>query len=202
MINISGDSGEYELLTKGVELSKDVDGMCIEIGLRRGMGTKYIIDAVRQFCPNKQVISLDPFGSIPYVCREPDGPCRLDYDNTMKREATSAIHQYVEENPVNFQFINLTDTQFFKRYSDGVPIYELDERIETKYSFVHLDGPHYVNGIIEEANFFRQRMAKGATLAIDDCTIDFFDIDAVEKIILTWFDLVITGEKKRIYRRI
>lgn len=199
---IEGDSGEYELLTQGVELSKDINGMCLEVGLRRGMGTKYIIDAVREYCPNKLVISIDPFGSLPYICREPDGPCRLDYDNTMKREATSAIHQYVEQNPVNFQFINLTDHEFFKRYSDGVPVYELEERLETKYSFVHLDGPHYVAGIVYEVHFFKSRMDKGATMCIDDCTIDFFDIDAVENVILSWFELVIKGEKKRVYKRI
>jgi len=202
MIDITGDSSEYELLTMAVELSKDIDGMCVEIGLRRALGTKYIIDAVREFCPNKQVISIDPFGSILYICREPDGPCRLDYDNTMKREALSAIHQYVEQNPVNYQFINSTDTQFFKRYADGVPVYELEERLETKYSMAHLDGPHSVAHICSEIDFFTPRMDKGAMLVIDDAIDEFFDIAKVERYMIGKFDLEFKGLKKGVYRRI
>jgi hypothetical protein len=32
MIDFKGDSGEYDFLTLGVELSKDVDGLCLENG--------------------------------------------------------------------------------------------------------------------------------------------------------------------------
>lgn len=202
MIDISGDSGEYELLTQGIELAKDVDGLCVEIGLRLGLGTKTIIDAVRQYSPNKTVISIDPYGSILYTCREPDGPCRLDYDNNMKNVCLSNIYQYLVENPVSYQFYNWTDTFFFSTMRNGVPIYDLEERIETKYSFVFLDGPHTVKHICSEIDFFAPRMDRGAIIILDDITPDFYNVLEVEDYMKDEFEIVFKGDKKGLYRKI
>jgi hypothetical protein len=202
MINISGDSGEYELLTQGIELSKGVDGICVEIGLRLGLGTKTIIDAVRQYSPNKTVISIDPYGSILYTCREPDGPCRLDYDNNMKNTCLSNIYQYIVENPVSYQFYNWTDSFYFDAMRNGVPVYDLEETIVNKYSFAFLDGPHTVKHICREIDFFAPRMDKGAIIILDDITPDFYNVLEVEDYMKDKFEIVYKGEKKGIYRRI
>lgn len=89
--SIEGDSGEYELLTEAVELSKDVEGICVEIGVRMGMGTKHIIDAICEHRPGSTVIGIDPYGSILYTGREPNGPCRLDYTNEMAKRCMAAM---------------------------------------------------------------------------------------------------------------
>lgn len=39
-------------------------------------------------------------------------------------------------------FFPLEDTEFFKRYCDGIPIYDEYKRIVNKYAMVFLDGPH------------------------------------------------------------
>lgn len=199
---IEGDSGEYELLTQAISLSSHIDGMCAELGVRKGMSTKYIIDAVRQFCHNKHIVSIDPYGSIMYTCREPDGPCRLDYDNIMKREAMHDIHKYVYEHPVNFHFQDMTDSMYFELFRNGYPIYELEERIETKYSFAFLDGPHTVKHICSEIDFFAPRMDKGAIISLDDITPDFYNVLEVEEYMKDEFEIVFKGEKKGLYRRI
>lgn len=201
-IDITGDSGEYEFLKDGIELSKDVEGMTIEIGVRRGMGTKTIIDAVRQFCPNKTVVAVDCYGSILYVGREHVGPIRLDYDNNMKADCMVALWSYVRENYVNFRPETLTDYAFFKKYSDGVPKYDIDETIETLYAFVHLDGPHNYEHVSTEMLWFNERMLPGATIIIDDVTPDFIDIEPIKKLFteLGW-ELVKMGEKKGLWRK-
>lgn len=199
---ISGDSGEYEFLTEAVELSKDVEGIAIEIGVRRGLGTKTIIDAVRQFCPNKTVVGVDPYGSIPYVGREHIGEIRLDYDNLMKADCMISLWGYVRENPVNFRMETLTDYAFCKKYSDGVPKYDIDETIETLYSFAHLDGPHNYKHVSTEILWFNDRMLSGATICVDDCTIDFIDIEPIKKLFteLGWV-LIKMGVKKGVWRK-
>lgn len=197
---ISGDSGEYEFLTEGIQLSANVDGMAIEIGLRRGMGTKTILDAVRRFCPSKRVLSIDPYGSIPYVGREHIGEIRLDYDNPMKYDCMVDIWTDVRDNPVNYDFMPFTDDFFFEIMANGVPRYEEIISIDKWYSFAHLDGPHNYEHVSKESIWLDQRMKTGSTIVIDDCTPDFIDIVPVNKLFdnMGWI-LYKEGQKKNIY---
>lgn len=199
--NIEGDSGDYEFLTEAVQLSKVVKGACLEIGNRRGMGLKTIADAMREFCPTKTLIGVDPYGHLEYEHREGQ-ICRLDYTNQMKLEGMAAVFTYLAEFPVNFVHINLTDTDFFNLYKDGVPIYELERTIETKYSMVHLDGPHGGDAILEEIKFFDLRTRKGAVIVIDDVSEDFIDIKPIDEWMSRWGWIKIKeGNKKAIYQK-
>lgn len=196
---IDGDSGEYEFLTEAVEMSKDIEGMCCEVGLRRGLGTVTIIEAVRQFCPSKRVISIDPYGSIPYVGREHVGKIRLDYDNQMRDETVSEIYQRLKG--VNWQFFNMTDEQFFTQMSDGVQWNELDTQYEIFYSMVHLDAEHYFDAIRNEVLFFGRRMTTGGIIVIDDFTEDFIKVQPVVDMMDSYgFVEVKRGLKKSIWR--
>lgn len=200
MIELTGDSGEYEFLSEAVQLSSHVEGMCLEIGLRLGLGTKTIIDAVRQHCPHKTVISVDPFGSIPYVGREHVGEIRLDYDNPMKNKCMSNIWAYIVENPVNYRYECLTDYEFFEMYKNGVPKYDLEVSKENWYSMAHLDGPHNYEHVSVEAKWLNERMKKWAVIVLDDVTPDFIDIVPVNKLFdeMGWV-LYKEGQKKNIY---
>lgn len=198
---ISGDSGEYEFLTEGVELSKEIPGMCIEIGLRRGLGTKTIIDAVREFCPGKTVVAVDPYGSILYKPRDHMPECRLDYTNQMKTETLAALWSYVAENPVSFKYFDLTDLEFFYSFYDGIPLFDIETKIESDYSFVHLDGPHGVEEVNLEIDWFVERMLPGAILVIDDITPDFIPIEKIEEHMGDRFECVKKGMKKGIWRK-
>lgn len=199
---IEGDSGQYEYLTDAVELSKDVEGMCIEIGLRRGLGTKTIIDAVRQFCPNKTVIAVDPYGSIPYIGREHMGECRLDYDNQMKADCMADIWAYVRDNPVNFCPFLMTDNVFFGTFEFGFEIYNIDIIKCNKYSMAHLDAVHTVAAVSSEIKWFNERMDSGATIVVDDVTIDFIDIKPIQELFnkLGWEEIKM-GLKKGLWKK-
>lgn len=202
MIEFFGDSGEYEMLTKGIELSKDVDGLCLEMGTRLGLSAKTILDAIRAYCPNKTLVCIDPYGSLLYEGREGQ-ICRLDYDNPMKYNCMSNIWADVRENPVSFKYFDLEDTEFFTRFSDGVPIYELEKRIESKYSFVFFDGPHSVAHIREEIAFFLPRTSVGGIYCFDDTTPDFYDHSIIHADLMDMgFELVHQGIKKATYRKL
>lgn len=198
---ISGDSGEYEFLTEAVNISKDVPGMCIEIGLRRGLGTKTIIDAVRQYCFDKTVVAVDPYGSILYQPREHVEPCRLDYTNQMKAETLAALWAYIAENPVDFKFYNWTDEFYFNKMEDGEVVYDLEPDFKKYFSMIHLDGPHSVEAVNKEIDWFYERMLPGATLVIDDITPDFIPIEKVEQHMGGRFECIKKGLKKGIWKK-
>jgi len=200
---VTGDSGEYEFLTKAVEVSAPIEGMCLELGVRRGLGTKTILDAVRLYCPDKMVIALDCYGSIEYVCREPDGPVRLDYTNQMKADCMVDLWTDVRDNPVSFRFECLTDKAFFKKYKKGVPRYDIETKKEKLYSMVHFDGPHTVNDILMETKFFHKRSIRGACFVYDDITPDFYNHDIIDNwLIQNGYELLKMGVKKALYRKL
>jgi len=201
MVEIQGDSAEYEYLTEAVWLSKDINGLCIELGVRRGMGCKTLMDAVKEYCPDKSVIGVDPYGNIEYFHKENE-KVRLDYTNTMKNEAMQALYAYSESIGVYLNHYTLEDTEFFNSFKNGVPIYKDFKEVINQYSVVHLDGPHSVGAILLEISFFNPRMNSGAVIVIDDISIDFVDINPINNELerLGW-DVLKQGNKKGVYQR-
>lgn len=201
-IELPGDSWHYELITKGVELSKDTPGLTCEIGLRAGGGTKHVIDAIAQYCPGKTHIAVDPYGHIPYEHKE-NNIVRLDYTNEMRDECLFNLYQYTKEKKVNFIFFNLSDTDFFDRFDNGIPVYELERRIENNYSFVFFDGPHAVDAIKREIDFFVFRISKGACFAFDDVSPSdrYYDHSLIDQYLKDLdFVLIENTGKKALYQ--
>lgn len=199
-IGIFGDSSEYEYITKGVELSKDVDGLCIELGLRRGFGTKTIMDAIKEFCPHKTSVAVDPYGNIEYFHKENER-VRLDYTNQMRNDCMLALYAYSNVIGVNFQPYILEDIEFFDKYRDGVIIYDYNKTTVNKYSFVHFDAGHAHHDIITQIAFFEKRCESGSTWCFDD-VVDFYDHDLIEVILFRiGFELLNKGGKKALYIR-
>lgn len=201
MVEIEGDSGEYEYLTEAVELSKDVEGLLVEIGVRMGMGTKYIIDAVCEHRPGSTVIGIDPYGSILYTGKEPNGPCRLDYTNEMAKRCMAAMSAYVLTKNVNWLPIRMTDTEYFRAFAEGIEVYELDTVRCNKYAMVHFDGPHTVEAIQAEVDFFLPRTPSGGCWIFDDITPDFYDHQEIRDYAGDGFNIIRSGLKKELWQK-
>jgi len=200
MIQLPTDSSDYHLLTKGVELSANVSGLTCEIGLRRGGGTKFIIDALKATGQSKVHIAIDPYGHIEYEHKQ-DQPVRLDYTNQMRDECLTNLYAYCRQVDQPFIFFNLTDTDFFERYSDGVPVYDLERVVYYHYSFVHYDGPHSVDPLIKEIDFFSPRTQKGGVWCFDDVE-GYYDHDVIEKYVLDLgFTLIEKTSHKALYAK-
>jgi hypothetical protein len=163
------DSKNYEIITQAVSMSATVRGLSCEIGLRRGGGTKYIIDALKLYEIDRVHIAIDPYGNIEYADSDTH-KTRFDYTNSIRDECLINLYLYCLQKGQNIIFFNLEDTEFFSRYADGVPVYNQTKTIEAKYSFVHFDGPHSVNAISTEIDFFHQRTEVGAVFVFDDIT--------------------------------
>lgn len=199
---LEGDSAEYEYISEAVALSKDVEGLLVEIGLRAGMGTKTIIDACLEHRPDSTVISIDPFGSIPYEHREGQ-ICRLDYTDDMYKQVLADMSAYAFGKNVLWIPFKETDDDFFDRYYEGVPLYDFERKVCNKYAMAHLDGPHGGTAIMEEITWFNSRMEVGATIVIDDVSPDFVDFEPIHEYLtfLNWKQIKI-GNKKALYQKL
>ena len=193
---ILGDSLEYEFFDEAIQLLKNPIGVSVEIGVRRGMGSKSIIDAYRKYHPHIKLnhLGIDPYGNILYRTSDNDKGGRLDYTNKMKQDALLAI---IKEYP-EFNFINLEDSEFFKRYADGYPVYDFEKKLLTKYETVHFDGPHDTESVMKEVDFFLNRRPEQCVYIFDD--IDTHDIDKIgEHLIWNGFKEFKKGKRKAVF---
>ena len=177
---IEGDSRNYELLDSAVRRIKNPIGASFEIGVRRGLGSKTIIDAYRKYHPsltNLTHIGLDPYGNLPYNFSEMRKNEKNDYSNLMKRETVINFSKKYQE----FYFVNLDTFEFFKRFNDGYPIYQKQKKIISKFEIVHFDGLHDLKNVTLEVEYFLKHLSEHTIFIFDD--IDSFDMNTIRKIL-------------------
>jgi len=176
-------------------------GVTIEIGVHEGGGSKRIIDAYKQFHPSAlhYHIGVDPFGSAPYI--HTDGDFRENkvdfrYGDEKRWYLQKAI---VDNQDKNFIFLLLESQEYFKRFSDGYPIFIKGKKFKlAKYDLVHLDGLHAIKYVFEEIAFFDDRLDAGGFIIFDD--IDKIDMKAVDSYMQHLkYKIFKTGKKKTAY---
>lgn len=165
------DSDNYDVLYDGIKRVVDVTGMTCEIGLRRGGGSRCIMDAVKTTQQHKVHIAIDPYGNIEYPEGDAGLTIRCDYTNAMRDECLVNLYLYCFQQNMPFIFFNLEDTEFFSRYADGVPVYQEHKQLLNSYAFVHFDGPHTVARLMEEIAFFHPRSPRNAVWVFDDVAL-------------------------------
>lgn len=190
---LEGDSLDYDVLYRAAQKSRTVEGLVCEIGTRRGGSLKFIIDALTN--TNKHILAVDPYGNIEYQATE-DSFLRLDYTNDMKNETMPNLYNYVRGKGVNLVFFNLDDTEFMRRFSDGVPVYNQYKAVINQYSFVFYDGPHDVCSIMDEVLFFLPRSVQGTVYVFDDIlTYPHKEVDSY--LLKNGFELLEQGANNR-----
>ena len=184
------DSQEYEILKNSAENIKGVDGAILEIGTRMGGSAKLIIDTlVENEDINRSMFCVDPFGNIELeitninasihypgkfhvegdlMSKDNSFKTKFDYTNDMRNYIIPSLTYYAYKAGLNFNFFCLEDSEFFKRYSDGVPVYENEKKIVNNYALIFLDGPHTNEAVKEELDFFIPRSQKGTIIIGDD----------------------------------
>ena len=163
---IEGDSLEYHLITEQIQKLKLEDTvLTCEIGLRKGLGSKTIMDAViAKGVINNRHIAIDPYGNLNYKHYDNRPAYTADYTDNMKVQTVSELSKYKE-----FAFFEFTDEYFFETMGEGYPFtIQGQTYLLGQYSVVHLDGPHTSQAVQKEVDFFMKRMAKNSLLIIDD----------------------------------
>jgi hypothetical protein len=146
---IQGDSIEYDLLAKWADFDCKGDYSC-EIGVRDGMGSKIIMDNIKN---NFMHIGVDPYGDRVYQHIDNQENCQWDglekgvaptYSDTIRDKLLTDFKSY--RNQGKFHLANMTDTLFMIH-----PDYT-----EKKYAFVHFDGPHMTRDVIDRSSLVRE----------------------------------------------
>ena len=201
ILSNSIDSSEYNILINAVKNIKNVPGITVEIGVREG-GSSYLI--MKTLLENNDKrdshLGLDPYGNIDYTHWE-NVTQKLGYTNDMKNRMMKNIYKWCEINDFNFILLPLEDTEYFKRFTDGLPIYNENKKICNEYSLVFFDGPHSVNDIKTEINFFKDRTPLNGVWVFDD--IDQYPhMEKLDEYIRSFgFNILEIGLKKVSYQR-
>ncbi len=195
-VSFAGDSLDYEMLAKAAQKAPGGRDLAwIEIGTRAGASCATLME---QASEGQTIISVDPYGGIPYLgygeltpekelvpetlllnrgdaykkgiweWRWVPGFC-LEYDSKMRRTATEKLLWLAGEKRLNFVPLPFEDSEFMKRFADGVPVYyEGHKQLLNTYGLVFLDGPHDAVSVRAEIEFFAPRLAREGLLVIDD----------------------------------
>jgi len=199
------DQLEQQILYNAAKSIKDVEGIVCEIGLREAGGMSVMMmGCLDNNDYSHSFLAIDPFGNIAYNWQE-NITVIPDYTNQMKNKALVNLYNFCLEKNLNFNLFCLEDTEFFQRFSNGVPIYtDAQKTICNKYALIHFDGPHTVGDIIKEVEFFKDKMSIGGMLVFDDAYVGYYDHDKVETYILEgdYYELVDKSTHKASYKRI
>lgn len=196
---IKGDSSEYELITKNVcKLKLEPVTLTCEIGLREGLGSKIIMDAIRELKPQLyKHVAVDPYNNLSYEHYDNEGSVVAGYTEDMKQ---NTVH-YLYQNYPEFDFFHMTDDYYFKTMGEGHQ-FVLNQQLVLfgLYQVVHLDGPHTTKAVLDELSFFIPRMTSKGLIVIDD--YKDLQMGIVDMLLKTYnFNVAEKGDNKIIYQK-
>ena len=196
---IKGDSTEYHLITEQIgKLKLGQVTLTCEIGLREGLGSKIIMDAILDSKPKLyKHIAVDPYNNLFYKHYDDSDKYTSDYTEDMKQRTVSYLYQNYPE----FDFFHMTDDYYFKTMGEGHQ-FVLNQQLVLfgLYQVVHLDGPHTTKAVIDELSFFIPRMTSKGLIIIDDYTD--LQMGIVDMLLKTYnFNVAEEGDNKIIYQK-
>jgi|TARA_R100001082_G_C4361864_1_gene159784 hypothetical protein len=203
-MTIEGDSREYDILASWAEKTakdfskkKEEIMLTAEIGVRKGLATKLIMNYIR---PNYSGlhfhVGIDPYGDMIYRHYDKSKPTKMDYDEKMFAE----VKKDFAEEP-RFNLLNMPDDIFFEKYYYGVEFfYESKQYVLNRYALVHFDGPHKTTDVLTETIFFARRAAPGAVFIYDDWKT--YNITVIKDAAKEFgFEFMSNGERKTILQK-
>ncbi len=165
---IETDSGAYEILSDAAKAVKGVPGLCLEIGTRRAGSAKITINALLANGDlNRSLLCVDPYGNIVHA-NEEGLHARVNYTNDMRKDTQRNLYKFAHGKPINVYLLIMEDAEYFRRFADGYPVYNDVKEIVNQYALVFFDGPHDVETVVNEIEFFKSRSPKGAMWVFDD----------------------------------
>ena len=195
---IDGDSSEYNFITEEIQkLKLDPVVLTCEIGLRRGLGSKTIMNAViNQGVEHYRHVAIDPYGDLKYKHYDDKDPYVCDYNDQMRMDTVRELYKYKQ-----FAYFEFLDEYYFETMKKCYPItFNGNVYLKETYNVVHLDGPHTSEAVQNEVNFFASRMTDNSLLIIDDYKTMNLQSTRwfLQKIS---FEEVRKGERKLIFKR-
>jgi len=203
MHELTTDGNNYDLVQDACVSVLNIPGMICEVGCNHGGGMALLIkEFVRLGQPDRVFVGVDPYGDLPYQSSDRGVAKSTGYHNQTKNSFLSKIYALCHALEVNLTFINMTDTQFFARFADGIPVYVNTEAVHSTYALVVIDGPHTTSVVGEEFAFFKTRMSPGGIIIFDDIG-DYDHMGFEPQILAAGFERVLAlASYKRAYRKL
>ena len=163
---IRGDSKDYNLLDNWVRSLKITSNvLTCEIGVREGLGSKIIMDAIKAQGPGTHKhIGIDPYGNLKYQHYDTSPAYTADYTDEMRFQLEKDMFFDYPQ----FKLFHMTDKEFMRRYPEYGP-----------FHFVHFDGPHMTREVLNEAIFFAERSELYTRFVFDD--YKHYDMETIYK---------------------
>lgn len=194
------DSREYDMVIEMAKMIKGVPGLTCEIGVREGGCSFKVMKTLFENDDKRPHLGIDPYGNIDYSHWE-NKTEKLDYTNQMKLRMQKNIYLWCHLVGYEFLFFPLEDTEFFNRYSDGIPIYNEVKRIINQYALIIFDGPHTTDLVKIEFDFFKDKVPVGGVLIFDDIK-QYPHMEKLDPYIQSCgYELVKSGDYKACYRK-
>jgi len=183
-MTIRGDSTEYDLLKKWTEtlpfFVEPKSVITCEIGVREGLGSKVILEALKGRGLNHKHIGIDPYGNLKYQHYDNSPEYTADYTDEMRLEMQKDFSNHPE-----FSFFHMKDTDYMNYFSTQPIIYDL----------VHFDGPHMTKDVMREAIWFADRSRVGSRFIFDD--FKKYAMEDISKALTHFgFNIMQAGENK------
>ena len=177
---IQGDSTDYHLLEKWAKDFNCNGYKTCEIGVREGLGSKIIMDNVKNAYLH---VGVDPYANLKYQHYDNSTAYTADYTNEMRDQLLIDMDPYIKAG--KFTLVNMTDTEFMNE----------SKHMHSKFSFVHFDGPHMTKDVINEAIWFANRTAPNTRFVFDD--IKSYRMDLIANVLTFYgFKTIETGINK------
>lgn len=156
-----------EVLKKFILSIENSNKPILEVGVNKGGSTLCLMDVLFNLKKNNWLISVDPYGEIPYhngasVINTDSGYSNSKYRNTMQR-----LYGAANDLNINYQHVKLTSEQFIEAFP-SFRIYDAEYSSLDKFSFIYLDGSHDPAVVIKELQFFSNHLEVGGSIIVDD----------------------------------
>lgn len=196
------DHNQHNVLYNASKDIVGVEGIVCEVGLREGGGMGVmILGCIDSNNTDRPFLAIDPYGNLVYSAME--GVRKIqEYTNEMKYKTMINLYKTALEYNLLIDLITLEDTEFFKRFEDGLPVYNSYKKIYNNYALVHLDGPHSLDEVMVEVDFFINKISINGYIVLDDVT--YYNLSKLEEKLFSdgKFVLVENDRKKASYKRV
>jgi len=156
---------------RALEIAKKIeeDYIFCEIGTRAGDCSLQLLDVIKETNSKRWLFTVDPYGTKPYrATTDMDARGRVfDYDEQCQRNGMMTLSTFAFNNDLLHSHWRMTSKDFMDKI-ESIEFWHDGKQIDYKFGFVLLDGEHYEGIVMQEFNWFKERLAVGGMIVIDD----------------------------------
>jgi len=161
---------------RALEISKKIDKDYIfcEIGTRAGDSGIQLLDAIKESNKKRWLFTVDPYGDRPYrATTDMDARGRyFDYNEQCYRNGMMTLSTYAFNNDLLHYHWRMTSDEFMHSIHEenihAIEFWYDKKKIDYKFGLVFLDGEHYEDIVLNEFEWFKDRLIDGGLIIIDD----------------------------------